>query len=497
MKFWMKRLWGLSFVLAAATSVQAEWREARSPHFQVYGSTSEKSLRDFTVKLERFDAVLRLLTGTSAPSSPIPLRVYLVGDMFQVQELMGIPRDNVAGFYEASPYGPVAVALRNSSDLAGVIQNQILYHEYAHHLMLQYGMAAYPSWYLEGFAEFVGFTRFRDDGQVEVGLPANSRGYDLSHNWATARDLLIKPQINEAALYAEGWLLVHYLYNTPARRGQLERYLNALNSGAGHEEAAKQFGDLNVLNRELHAYYTRNRFPIIQFSPAGLPSPAIEVRTLTPAEAASLQSEVLLRQYLTKERVERLASDLERIGRQYPDDPHVIRLTAAAELDAGEDRIVLAEPRVDKLLAIQPEDPHALLLKGRVLLARLAKAKSHDAAAWAAARAWIVRASRPTADDPLILYYYYASFLQEGVTPTPAAQKALARAFTLLPQDSHLRLAVVRDLARRADYDDAIFVLKPLAYSWHDSTEEIRKLLAELQEKAKDQPASKAAPTAS
>jgi len=97
-----------------------------------------------------------------------------------------------------------------------------------------------------------------------------------------------------------------------------------------------------------------------------------------------------------------------------------------------------------------------------------------------------VRASRLTNDDPQTLYYYYYSFVQQGATPTTPAQNALARAFTIMPQDSHLRLTVVRDLARRGEYEDAIFVLKPLAFSWHDSTDEIRKLMAELEQKAKE-----------
>lgn len=486
MKSLIKTLCCLAGLFGGTGAAQAEWREATSPHFQVDGPVSEKVLRDFTAKIENFDAVLRMLTGINAPASPIKLRIYLVGDMFQVQGLMGEPHNNVAGFYDASAYGPVAVALRHTGDLVGVIENQILYHEYAHHLMLQYGMAAYPSWYIEGFAEFVGFSRFREDGQVEVGLPANSRGYDLSHNWVTAHALLTKPKIDEGALYAEGWLLVHYLYNAPTRRGQLEHYLRALNSGASLDEAAKQFGDLDALNRELHAYYSRNRFPIIQFSPAKLPSPAIEVRTLTPAETASVPSEVLLRQYLSPTRTRKLAGDLEQIARQYPDDIHVLTLTAAAELDTANDKADLAGPRVEKLLAARPDDAQAMLLKGRLLLAKLEKTKSKDAAAWTAARTWIVRASRLTNDDPQTLYYYYYSFVQQGATPTTPAQNALARAFTIMPQDSHLRLTVVRDLARRGEYEDAIFVLKPLAFSWHDSTDEIRKLMAELEQKAKE-----------
>ena len=37
----------------------AEWLEAKSPHFTVIADMSEPELRDRTLQLERYDAVLR------------------------------------------------------------------------------------------------------------------------------------------------------------------------------------------------------------------------------------------------------------------------------------------------------------------------------------------------------------------------------------------------------------------------------------------------------
>ncbi len=43
----------------AATSAEAKWLRAETDNFIIYSEGSEKSLRDFAVTLQRFDATLR------------------------------------------------------------------------------------------------------------------------------------------------------------------------------------------------------------------------------------------------------------------------------------------------------------------------------------------------------------------------------------------------------------------------------------------------------
>jgi hypothetical protein len=45
--------------LNVSAPAHAEWMEAKSPHFIVYGDMSEQALRARTERLERFDALLR------------------------------------------------------------------------------------------------------------------------------------------------------------------------------------------------------------------------------------------------------------------------------------------------------------------------------------------------------------------------------------------------------------------------------------------------------
>ena len=52
----------------------------------------------------------------------------------------------------------------------------VLLHEYTHHFMYQYFPAAYPTWYSEGFAEFMASPVFNDDGSIGIGAPPEYRG---------------------------------------------------------------------------------------------------------------------------------------------------------------------------------------------------------------------------------------------------------------------------------------------------------------------------------
>lgn len=78
-----------AIALASSTVATAEWREATSRHFVVYSEGSEKSLRDAVVKLEKYDYVLRAVSGVKPVARPIKLKIYL--------------RDNVADVARSMP----------------------------------------------------------------------------------------------------------------------------------------------------------------------------------------------------------------------------------------------------------------------------------------------------------------------------------------------------------------------------------------------------------
>src|SRR3546814_3753552 len=56
--------WLLAALLVlSAVPARAEWREASSAHFLVYGDISASKLREYSERLERYDSALRLITN--------------------------------------------------------------------------------------------------------------------------------------------------------------------------------------------------------------------------------------------------------------------------------------------------------------------------------------------------------------------------------------------------------------------------------------------------
>jgi len=157
-----------------AMPAEARWLQAETPHFIVYSDGSEAKLREFSLLLEDYDALLRDLTGTKAEPSPNKLQVYLVRGVGQLREI----RDtgpNTFGIYAASPGGIAAFAVRNDmGGRFGIEGEDVVLHEYAHHFMMQYFPYSYPAWYVEGFAEYLMTAEFTPD-RIEVGRVSPNR----------------------------------------------------------------------------------------------------------------------------------------------------------------------------------------------------------------------------------------------------------------------------------------------------------------------------------
>lgn len=462
--------------LAIATPAQADWKEATSKNFIVYSEGSEKRLREFAAKLEKFDYVLRAYHRVTAPPSPVKLRVYLLPSIGAVGKMAG--GGGVAGYYVRDARGLMMVGthsssrdladIRSSRDLVDIDYESILLHEYTHHFMYQYFPATYPSWYSEGFAEFWGGTRFLPGDVVEVGLPASYRfGSFWANRWLPVSKLLTAHSYADVPdldlLYAEGWLLVRYAFDNPKRQRQLQAYLTAINAGTSYEDAMKQaFGDPADLNSELFDYAGRSKFSVLQLPFKPIDVGTIAIREVSPAEDALMAYEIQLRQGILKSEIADFAKKLRGEASRFPDDPHALDLVADAERLAG--NTDAARAAVDRLLKVAPNHPRGLMRKAQLEAEALKAAGSTDAKAWQAARQPILQANKLAPNDPLILEAYYDSFVAQGVLPPDSAQNALFQAMELAPSDSELRYKVASDFERRDMIEEAIAVIRPAAY---------------------------------
>ena len=174
------------------------------------------------------------------------------------------------------------------------------------------------------------------DDKIEVGGYQNGRVYPLrKRKWMPVEKLFNLSResrgVDVRMVYAQSWLITHYMMDDPARQKQMQGYLQAVGRG---EDTAKAFtasfgmdfaDDLLLLNAR---FMTR-----------------------------SLAHEDELDMRLGKKAL----ATVRKRAAKYPDDALALRTLAAGELLYGD--VAVADTVLDKLLARSPQDIDALYLK--------------------------------------------------------------------------------------------------------------------------------------
>lgn len=463
-------------LLTIATPASAEWRKATSQHFEVYSEGPEKSLADFTARLERFDALLHKVLGIRTRDDGIPrLNVFLVANTASVRKAMNAKRSTIAGFYSARPGGamivsPRAMAVSSKLDLDA---ETILFHEYAHHFMMQNFPVAYPAWYVEGFAEYFSTAEPKADGTATIGRPATHRFYGLGTMSMMPTKALFAGMTGKDAAsidlyYGQSWLLTHYLSFAKDRQGQLSDYLNAMNRGLSSENAAiEAFGPLDKLDKDLEAYKKARRISFLELKNFQVSPPEVKVETLSEAEGALIPFRIQRIDGLDTEDGAAQIAEFRALAQRHAGHPAAN--DALASIAIAEKKLDEADAANNAYLTYKPNDSRALLRKAEIAMERLEQKSSPTAAEWKQVRPMIVNANRANPNDPLVLTAYYRSFLREGVKPTPVAFDGLRRALQLAPQSSEIRFMLAHHLMQEKRHEEARIVIAPLAYSPHES----------------------------
>lgn len=468
--------------LTIGNPAAARWLKAETQNFVIYSEGSEKSLRDYAEKLQRFDATLRQRFKLTDAADPNPLTIYLVQRSEQAARLAtGDSKASVAGFYVASPEGSFAVSNRedNSDRGPGTSEaQQILFHEYAHHFMHRYVTAALPAWFVEGFAEFYSTVDFTKDLRAETGKPPYGRAYGLLEmpKIPVAEILTRRPsEMGSARMidvyYGRSWLLTHMLYNDPARAGQLTDYVAAINAGVDAKEAAiKHFGDLAQLDKDLARYLAGKLTYRTTSAPVTFPG-GITIMPLSDAEDAVLPWRLDRRSGGDDAWMGKVVAGLTKVSATHSGDPGAWFELAAAHWDMSKEKRDTAAARaaVDRALAIDPKHIRANALLGDMMAAELADSGEDSEAAWRKVRAPIARANRANPDDPVPLFAYYRSFVSQGIRPPDIAISGLARAFELAPENIGIRVAHAFALANAGDFDGALKLARTVAFNPHDN----------------------------
>ncbi|NBU24060.1 MAG: DUF1570 domain-containing protein [Gammaproteobacteria bacterium] len=486
----------LLFVSGAA---HAEWMEASSDHFVVYGDTGEQKLRRVAEQLERFDAAMAMVTGAprTKPSRSARVTVYMTGTDRDLRKLFAQNGDQagfVAGFYMPVMSGPVAfvpdVTTARNADDESSFPMFVLLHEYAHHFTFMHSRFTAPRWYNEGLAEFFASAGFKPDGSVTLGRPSRLRGAELfMAGDVTVTDLVDQEHYEKRkgddrrydAYYGRAWLLFHYLTFEPSRQQQRRAYVAAMAAGKPSRQAAEEaFGDLDKLDKELDAYMIRSNLKVLTIKGGALPTGDITLQTLSPGEAAVMPVVMRSKRGVgSKELAAAIVADARAVAAKFPADPAVLAALAEAEHDAGDDDAAVAA--ADAALALDPGKVDAHVQKVYSLFSKASKTKS--AAGMDEARRALLALNGIEKDHPVPLVYFYRSFLARDEAPTTNAVAGLERGAAVAPFANEVSLMLARQYLVDGKIPQARQAMQPAAYNPHGgkNAEKLRGILARLE----------------
>jgi hypothetical protein len=487
----------LALIVLHPGAAQAKWLRAESAKFVVYSDGDEKGLRDYVGKLEEFDTILRAFNGVDPKGlPPRKFEIYLVKQDKDFQRVFPGASQSIRGIYSTStgdifatailsPLGGSSTGSRVRSK-ADVDSDNTVLHEYTHHFMFQYAPYAYPTWLVEGYAEYYGATII-DPGYFEVGYFDKGRGQDLLYNkWIPMEDLLGK-SLGEIApdkqtqFYAQGWLLTHYLMSTPERRAQLAKYMKLVGKGASPVTAMQDATglDMAALTTTLNAYARGNLVSLR--TPFKRPDYPITVTQMPPsADDLLLEGQRIKLGEIAKADQPALLAKVRTMAAKYPDDRLAELTLARAETEFG-DRAA-GEVVLGRLLTANAQDAEALLVLANSRMDLGDKDGDKREALYREAGKLLGRAYQADPDRYQVLYGYIRSRLIEPTFPTDNDMQVMLTAHDLAPQVEEITLIAARSLMRKKRFDEARGLLGPLANSPHGggAAEAAKSLLKQI-----------------
>ncbi|HYF23470.1 MAG TPA: hypothetical protein VD929_08750 [Caulobacteraceae bacterium] len=488
-------LLGAAIVLTPAVA-HAKWLKAESPHFIVYSDGAEDDLREQMLELEEFHAVLRQYHMLKSDNVPLrKFEIYLVGRTTTLQRIAPHLGQSVQGFYAAGTEDTFAVAVRTKNDNTG---RQFLFHEYTHHFMMQYFPYPYPSWLVEGWAEYF-MTVEPGVKEITVGEPSDLRA--MSFQWIPMEDLVGKhhgqlKNDDSVHFYGQAWLLTHYMLSDDTRQKQLIRYMNMIGQGAGSLKAFEEATGMTMTAaaRALRDYASKP-LPYRKWTRRPRTDMSITVTALGPsADDLLLEGQRMKRGVAEDDRPGFLQTIRARAAK-HPGDRLAELTLAHTEISIG-DR-ARGEAILSRMLAANPDDVDALLLMAE---SRLGAVEDDTAPAvklelYREARRYAAKAAKLDQNRYQAFYTYALTRSLEANYPTNNDLEAVRTAYVLAPQVTAVRMAAAQALMRRGEYEEVVAVVAPFANSPHggEAAKAARAMLEEARAKLSQAPAAPAA----
>ena len=486
----------IALAMFAPGPAWAQWLRAETDHFIIYGDTSERALRTYAEKIERFDFLLRSYYPIAVDHEIPKLDIYLAGgrrDMLKAEPGIGA---SVGGFYS-----PNSSRIHAVVDTESRMGDHVMFHEYGHHFMFQMAGAAYPSWFVEGFAEYYATADVRPD-RIQYGRHSEGRMLMFVqqpvNSWAPMADVL-RWRISDSGryragdYYAQAWGLTHYFMSTPERTGMLGQYLAAVRRGEDSVAAmqAATGRSPEQLQSDMRLYLAGS----IQYHTPQLdiPRPEVEITRLSPSESELAWLDLRLdreplkvdpfeprdgeterararREEAVKERAEfraALIRDALAAGERHRDSR--IGLLVKARAHRLEGRSEAGFQVLEPVLTAEEDDPVTLRLAAELLL-DMSTTETDPAQATGHRREAVTYLSRALEADPLDFRIYRAlneSRAGQPGYPSDNDISTLEVGATLAPQSFDMRMRLGRAYMARGLHAEAMGIVQPVANNPH------------------------------
>lgn len=413
-------------------AASADWLRAETDRFIVYSRGREAPLRDYAVKLTTFDTILRVMSPV--PRQPVErkLEVYLVDNGTELRRVRpGLP-SGVRGFYTAGPDGTFAIAQGRGQDLD---TDDVLFHEYGHHFMLENFPAGYPGWFIEGWAEYFMATEIVG-GTVKVGGYNLNRAYWLFNaSWLPMEDVLTKspleiPKERRHLYYSQSWLLMHYMRSDPRRAKQLNEAIFAIAQGSDPLSAMLKATGMSVaeLTKALRAYRS---LPGFKFTDVLKTSPQVTITRLPDSADDLMLDQLRLVSQRDLAADPDFLEDVRRRAARWPNDRYAELVWASAEFKHGD--VAAGEAIIRRRLDADGDDVEALWIAGAGQLSAGLRQPATAVARAKAARPYLIKAHKLAENDYRVLAAYVVSRTAEPGFPNDNDLNAVLTARSLAP----------------------------------------------------------------
>lgn len=488
------RLPAILLILFTSSAQADTWYRAESPNFRIYSNIDAPETRAHVEQLEAFKYLADLLLGNNPKdrTSASRFTIYLVDSPDHFKTVVPKIGRYVGGFYNTCIEGSHAFVFAPQSYGAQMdFGLNILLHEYSHHLMFSRMRRFYPSWYVEGFAEYLAGTRLQN-GYYLVGVRQDQRAAQLtaSDRWLDY-DVMLDPkrftaavkkkQVNTFQYYAQSWITAHYMLSDSTRAKALNAYFDRVARGEDGSEALKAASGMTTseLRKEINSY--RRKYSALQVKVPELPDSPITVDRLPRERGDYLIEAAALRGCPDKKHGVKLLKELRALRSKRPGEVGLLLEVSRAELLFGDAKAARAE--LESLVAKDPSSFDAHYLLGRSYLQDAIGASPEHIENRSKASAQFLEAYMLDKGHAPNLYYLSISMDTDG-TPSKSVVNAGTAAATLAPSVPEYAMHAALVNLRAGDKSAAIRVLQPFANNPHelDYAAQVAALISELGE---------------